>query len=462
MATISNPLNPALESASAQRYAFRVAAGIAAIDGLEADWPSIDFEAAAEFVGRQLLADRRTSGSRETDELFDSSSNVGARGPFGADSVAALRGQAMGGGSPWGGPMASFGWNLAAARAFSGEQTLMMASVRDSDGTLRAVAPLAKATGWFATRWEMLAVGRLNEPTDFIYTDRAALAALVEGILRAGRPLLLNRIPADSPTIEALRRAAAGRAVVAVRPQASCPFIPLDESWLVPESHFNSRRRSDYRRAIRRAERHGNLRAEVITPQPGDLDRLLQIAFDIEARSWKGAAGTALACDSLRGGHLRQFAHWAVQAGTLRIALLWIGREPVAMQIATEESDRWWLLKIGFDPAWADCSPGTLLLSETVRHAVRQQLTSYEFLGTAETWTQVWTPHERRCVSVRLYPHGLSGALAFGADALAVARRRLTRAIESRRNRSESAEPTSGDANAPPGKSESTVETAPN
>jgi CelD/BcsL family acetyltransferase involved in cellulose biosynthesis len=379
MATVSQFLGQSESSVSVERFACPTGNGIEAISALEATWPSLDFAAATEIVGRE-----------------------------------------------WGGPMASFGWALAAATALVGEQSPRVVTAIDGDGILRAIAPLARSGRWGAGRLEMLGVRRLNEPADFVFTDRASLDALIEGLLWLRRPLLLGRLPAKSPTIDAVRRACRGRAVVVVRPQASCPFIPLDESWLTPESHLSSRRRSDYRRALRRAERHGDVRAEVLIPDPEHLDGLLQIAFDIEARSWKGTAGTALACDPLRGGHLRQFADWASRAGTLRIALLWIGREPIAMQIATEEAGRWWLLKIGFDPAWSDCSPGTLLLAETLRHAVRQQLTSYEFLGTVENWTQVWTDHEHECVSVRVYPFGLRGAAALAADAFEIARRRFS------------------------------------
>jgi len=379
MATVSQLDGRSEVPASVERYTCRTIDGIDAISGLEASWPGLDREAPAEIVGPE-----------------------------------------------WRGPMASFGWALAAATALAEEQTPRVVTASDGDGILRAVAPLAQSGRRSAARLEMLGVRRLNEPADFVFTDRASFDALVDGMLRLRRPLLLGRLPAQSPTIEALRRACRGRAVVVVRPQASCPFIPLDESWLTPENHLSSRRRSDFRRALRRAERHGDVRAEVLTPAPEHLDGLLQIAFDIEARSWKGAAGTALACDPLRGGHLRQFAHWASRAGTLRIALLWIGREPIAMQIATEEAGRWWLLKIGFDPAWSDCSPGTLLLAETLRHAVRQQLTSYEFLGTVENWTQVWTDHEHECVSVRVYPFNLNGAALLATDAFAIARRRIS------------------------------------
>ena len=77
------------------------------------------------------------------------------------------------------------------------------------------------------------------------------------------------------------------------------------------------------------------------------------------------------------------------------------------MQVAVEQAGRWWLLKIGFDPAWSQCSPGILLLAETLRYAAAAGLAGYEFLGTVEPWTQVWTQAERQCVALRIYPRGL-------------------------------------------------------
>ena len=322
------------------------------------------------------------------------------------------------------GPTASFGWSLAAASALAVEQTpRVLVACRDE--THHAVAPLAARKGWSLGRLEVLGLAHLNEPADFVYADHESLAALVKNVVRLNRPLLLSRVPADSPTIERLRRACRGRAAVVVRPQASCPYIRLDESWAAPENHLSSRRRSDYRRALRRAEKLGSVRAEVLAPAPSEVDALLDVAFAIEARSWKGANGTALACDPLRGGHLREFARWASQAGTLRIALLHIGDQPAAMQIATEEAGRLWLLKIGFDPAFADCSPGILLLAETLRYAAGRKLASYEFLGTDEAWIRVWTDLRRECVSVRVYPFGPRGAAVFLADTAAAAWRRI-------------------------------------
>ncbi len=273
----------------------------------------------------------------------------------------------------------------------------------------------------------MLGVRRINEPADLIYADDEALLALVQQMVQLRRPLLLGRLPADSPTIPLVQRACRGRDVVLLRPQASCPVINLNDRWRQPESQLSSRRRSDYRRALRRGEQAGGVETQIVAPKPREVDSLLDVALAVEARSWKGAAGTALLHDPPRARFLREFANWASQAGTLRIALLQIGGQPAAMQVAVEQAGRWWLLKIGFDPAWSHCSPGILLLAETLRYASGSGLLGYEFLGTVEPWTQVWTAAERQCVALRIYPRGLRGAAALARDVAGAAWRRIKR-----------------------------------
>ena len=107
-------------------------------------------------------------------------------------------------------------------------------------------------------------------------------------------PLLLRRLPAESPTAEAVRRAFGRRALVLTRPVSSAPFLRLGESWQEPERNLGSRRRSDLRRARRRAESAGEDSFEILCPEPDLLDPLLDEVFRVEAAGWKGETGTAL------------------------------------------------------------------------------------------------------------------------------------------------------------------------
>src|SRR3989441_12058103 len=98
---------------------------------------------------------------------------------------------------------------------------------------------------------------------------------------------------------------------------------------------------------------------------------------------------SALASDLSRGAFYRRYAAAASRTGVLRLCYLRIGERTAAVQFALEAEGRFWLLKIGYDPAFARCSPGPLLLWETVRYAAPRGVGPYEFLGGPEPWIRV-------------------------------------------------------------------------
>jgi CelD/BcsL family acetyltransferase involved in cellulose biosynthesis len=227
-----------------------------------------------------------------------------------------------------------------------------------------------------------------------------------------------------------MKRAFKGRAIVHVSRSSPYPTMRIDASWREPESHFNAGRRSDLRRALRAAEKHGTVTMEVLTPEPAALDGLLQEALDAELHSWKGAAGTALLLDPLRLEIYRHYLAALAQKGDLRLAFLRIDGKAVAMQIVAETSQRLWLMKIGHNEAYSKCSPGTLLMLHLARYAAERGLVAIEFLGAAEAWTRFWTEDLEECVQVRVYPPSLGSITALGFDAWCSARTRVRRSLK--------------------------------
>jgi CelD/BcsL family acetyltransferase involved in cellulose biosynthesis len=320
-------------------------------------------------------------------------------------------------------PTTHFTWCSLAARTFAVAQRLAVMMHRRGNQPA-AIAPLIHRRLRGVRHAVLLGVDDLFEPMDLVYSDRDALDGLVESLLAWGTPLFLERVPADSPTVQAFTRIRR-RGAVFCRPHYGYPYIPLDPTWAEPESHLNSGRRSDLRRALRHAQRHGPLTHQILTPTPDNLDALLDIAFAVEAASWKGKTGTALLHEPRRSGFYRRYAHAACHDGTLRLAFLKIGEHPVAMQIALQCSNAFWLLKIGYDAAFADCSPGNLLMCQTLRYAAAQNLRSYEFLGSAAPWTRAWTELERQCVSLWVYPLNPRGMTALVVHSAASLRHKL-------------------------------------
>jgi CelD/BcsL family acetyltransferase involved in cellulose biosynthesis len=312
------------------------------------------------------------------------------------------------------GPIEHFEWSRSCVEGLPGLDRLQMFTVWDG-GHCRAIAPLAvRASSGF--RLESIGVKELFEPMSFMYASRAALARLCDELARQRRPIDLQRVTADAPVEDELRRAFRGRGWVRVRPADPYPSLAIDSSWSAPETHFNSGRRSDFRRALRRAERLGPTHFEVVTPAPSDLHALLGQAYEIEMQGWKGRNGTALAVDPSRSDFYSRYFAACCDKGILRIAFMRIGGKAIGMQLAVETKQRLWLIKIGHNEAYARSSPGTLLMLEVARYAAQRGLKSIEFLGRDEPWTRLWTERLCNCIQIRIYPYALASLVPFGLD----------------------------------------------
>jgi CelD/BcsL family acetyltransferase involved in cellulose biosynthesis len=309
-------------------------------------------------------------------------------------------------------PVIDFAYARAWAAGFDGAQRL---NVLTAGGETLAIAPLAIQRG--TPGWLTLLAAEMYEIMDFPQADESALADLARAIVGTGRPLDLKRISADSPALAAIQEAYRGRGILRRRPVGGSPWIPLDDSWADPEMRLEAGRRSDLRRARRHAEKLGTLEAAIVSPTRAQLPQLLEEAFQVEAAGWKGAHGTALASDPVRGAFFRRYTERACAKGILRMCLLRIGGQPAAAQIAIESGHRFDLLRAGYDERFARCSPGMLLTVESIRYAARRGLRSYEFNGDVEPWTKIWTQHEHAACSLRAYPFSPRGAWALLADA---------------------------------------------
>lgn len=288
-----------------------------------------------------------------------------------------------------------------------------------------ALLALAREPGRFA-RWTVIGAHEVCEPHDALCANPAAMRRLAEAIARDGRAVEVDRIPAQSPLIPAMREAMRGKGWTSVRPATPTPTIALDASWKDPASRFNPGRRSDFRRAARRAGEHGEVSFEIVSPEPAAFDVLFDEAVAVELRSWKREAGTAIAADRTKESCFRHFFRSACEQGHFRIAFMRIDGRAVAMQMALECLDRFWLFKIGFDEDFGRCSPGTLLMLHTIGWAAERELQAYELLGNVEPWiAEFWTREGHDCVCLRAYPFNAKGAVAFAGDAATWLRRRL-------------------------------------
>lgn len=320
-------------------------------------------------------------------------------------------------------PMESHDWVRSWAEAYGVDRDLEILVAGDWPAV--AIAPLVRSSH-DGLRLELSGPPDLQERMDFLYADPSHVAILADALARRKLPLRFWRIPADSAVVAELRHAYRGRGIVRCRPGIGCPYIPLDDTWADPDRQLDARRRSNLRRARRIAEEMGPVTVEILSPRPADLGPLLQEAYAVEAAGWKGHSGKgeALVRQTHEGEFFRRYAAAACEREILRLCFLRIGGRAAAMKLAVITGGRFWLLKMGYSEEFERCSPGTLLLAETLRYAARSGLRSYEFLGGDESWIRAWEPLSRPCVSIHTYPFTARGAAALAHDARAVLRER--------------------------------------
>jgi len=234
----------------------------------------------------------------------------------------------------------------------------------------------------------------LYEPTEFAYADDGAAEELSELIVRLKEPVLIRDMPADSIIVESLRRFGGRRLVTS--PSGGRPWLELDDSWLEPESHLNSGRRSDLRRALRNAEKQGPVRCEITTPtQENPRSSVARCVSRgggwLEGRSgfrrWQPIRNGSVLYKAGAGGLPARYSpHWNVAH--------W--RSP--RRHATCHRTGWLLmaLQMGFDESFARFSPGTLLMVESLRSARQRGCNRYELMGKSEAWNRIW---RRACMS---------------------------------------------------------------
>lgn len=342
-----------------------------------------------------------------------------------SDNISAIEDQWKKFHSYLGSATSSYDWTVTCAEHLLGDEQLHLVVAREQNEPI-AIAPLSKPASFLKPLTQLC--DELGEPNDFSYQDTNAAQALANELAKAKTPLLLERMPRDSPMVTAIETAYAKSGLVVVRQEHSYPYIETADDGEQTFSKLSSRLRSDLRRAAKKAKAMGEPSFEIHAPTtPEALKYHWEKALTVEAANWKGREGSALAKNKKLRSFFESYIQRAAKDGILRIAFMKIDDEAVAMQIALEVNQRFWLLKIGYDEAYKKCSPGMLLMEWTLRYAADQHLKSYEFLGKSSPWTARWSKNERENVRILVFPYSLRGMLLFAKHSLKHTKKKIVK-----------------------------------
>jgi CelD/BcsL family acetyltransferase involved in cellulose biosynthesis len=93
------------------------------------------------------------------------------------------------------------------------------------------------------------------------------------------------------------------------------------------------------------------------------------------------------------------WARLSIERGWLWLSILRLEGEPIGAIYAMALGETCYFYQAGFDPSKGSISPGTLLVAATIRRAIEEGKTKFDFLRGDEPYKRRWKPqHEYKNV----------------------------------------------------------------
>ncbi|MCX7898654.1 MAG: GNAT family N-acetyltransferase [Methylocystis sp.] len=198
-------------------------------------------------------------------------------------------------------------------------------------------------------------------------------------------------------------------------------------------AYCSKSRRQGVERRMRRLQEIGAVEfVETLLDEPGGREAL-EAFLELERKSWKGEAGTALACNEAT----RNFAYDAFGGADIvsrvRLRALNLDKRPIAMALDLESQGVAYAFKAAYDAEFARFSPGLLLDAQTAsRIGAEFEIKRLDsFAQTDIAQSNVWRQEEPvgRYV-MTLAPHVSGQPLARRVRFAGDVRRRLKQGVE--------------------------------
>jgi CelD/BcsL family acetyltransferase involved in cellulose biosynthesis len=243
-------------------------------------------------------------------------------------------------------------------------------------------------------------------------------ALLLERLLTGADCFELRRLPLDGPLCQQLVEEARRRGMlVMLHPNAEGEVaIPLQSPFAAFEKTISKNLRRDGR-LVSKLEAMGAVTFEVVESEPR-LTPELDACFELEARGWKGTAGSPVMADPQTHRFYRALAARAAAAGALRLFLLKLDGRLIAFEYDLCGGDRVECLKIGYDESLARFSPGTILRMMLLRRVIERGEANSYHLGRESAWKRRWVKEVDRIGTLQIFARSWRGRMAHAGGPL--------------------------------------------
>jgi CelD/BcsL family acetyltransferase involved in cellulose biosynthesis len=285
--------------------------------------------------------------------------------------------------------------------SFGEDAELYVVTVRNGSELLAAAPMMRTCRSMYGVKLNTIeAIQNPHSPRyDFILAndqDPKLYRALWKAMAEPGiDSIVLTQVPESSNTIRNIEKLAKGDGWLTGQwsPPPS-PFIPLNGDYGAFLKTLKGGTRYNLRRRLERLNTLGPVDMEIVTDRDA-VYGAMQDGLQIEAAAWKGKQGTAIVSDSATVNFYKRLAESEADLGRLRLSFLRVAGKRIAFNYLLQSQNKFYGVKIGYDPQYHTYSPGNLLLDLILKAACAENIEEYDFLGVDDDWKLEWTKEKR-------------------------------------------------------------------
>jgi CelD/BcsL family acetyltransferase involved in cellulose biosynthesis len=329
-------------------------------------------------------------------------------------------------------------WLFTWWKHLSGSRRLSILAVR-SRGELIALAPFASRPRRLE---KFLSVGALeflgtgsvgSDYLDLIVRPghaTPAIRALAAAVIDAGAAVGLGQVPPDAPNTLSLADEL-GKREWTVRSTKTdvCPFIDLTgHSWDSYLDDLGSAHRYNFRRRLRNLERLGAIRFARVETE-AERGQALRELVALHQMRWQPRGGSSAFDRPALADFHEELSGLALARGWLRLFTLRLDDVAIAAVYGFRYRNTFYFYQSGFDPRHARASVGLIAVGLSIKAAVDEGATEYDFLHGDEAYKFHWARRTRELGRLELYPPHVRGRLYRRAIEANRAARRTARRV---------------------------------
>lgn len=257
------------------------------------------------------------------------------------------------------------------------------------DGSLAAIAPLFSPSNTDEKKLLLLGSIEISDYLDLICSHQnkkeflSLLLNFIHSEMNEIRQIDLVNIPEKSTTIEFLKVISGEKGWVSdVQPAYHTPVIHLAQDWETYLAGIDKKQRHEIRRKLRRADENSDTVKWYIANNRDTLDSEIEAFFTLMEMD---ADKKKFLTPQMRA-QMSDVIHWAFDEGYLQLSFMQIDGKNASAYLSFDYGQHLLVYNSGFDYSFSEYSPGWVLLSYLIQHAINTGKSYFDFMRGDETY----------------------------------------------------------------------------